>query len=130
MSWPKRFQSDKERQQDRRVRNVMRGLTTNGKQRQRHPNFVNRMETPRVLAIQIEQRRKYHNAQALENYHRVAKAAHANGMTRHWRKSKRGRGWGKPVRKLFELQWKAFRCEADTQLQNKSVLSDGGFIES
>ena len=84
------------------MRNVMLGLTSNGQPRRRKPNFVNWREKPRDLAMQLNQRRRYHKSRWLANYRRRAAANRAAGLTAHGLK---------PKRRILDLAWKALRSD-------------------
>jgi hypothetical protein len=97
----KRFNSDRERQTARRVRNQMRGLNTQGKPYQRHPNFINRAETWDVYIAEMKRAARRHAlARKLARYHRIAAANQAKGL----------RVDGKPFRRHPNFHsWKNFR---------------------
>lgn len=86
---PKIYANDAERQMERRVRNVLKGLTTQGKPRRRRPNFPNR-----------ELAREHRLKRILARYHRLAGENKAKGL----------RVDGKPFRRHQNFHaWKNFR---------------------
>lgn len=90
----KRFDTDAERQTERRVRNVLKGLTTQGKPRQRRPNFPNR-----------ELAREHRLKRNLARYRRLARENKAKGL----------RVDGKPFRRHVQFHaWKNFRAALPT----------------
>ena len=96
------YATDADRQTARRVRNYARGLNSQGKPYQRHPNFLNRAESYRAaVGVQLSKRRARKLATNLESYARRAQANRAAGL----------RVDGRPFRRHPLLQqWKQLRA--------------------
>ena len=99
----KRFNNDAERQTERRVNFRMRGLNTQGRPYQRHPNFVNQSESPSVKAIQKAARRKHILKVGLDRYHRIAAENRAKGLTTRGKPRKHQKPLKAEYRQLREL---------------------------
>ena len=98
----KRFHSDAERQTERRVRYQMQGLTTQGKPRRRHANFVNHADVAEYRATQMREAREHKLAMKLAHYRRLAAQNKAKGL----------RVDGLPFRrqKTLAQAWREFRA--------------------
>lgn len=115
----RRFKNDAERQTERRVRYTMRGLTTQGKPRKRHPNFVNRRESGGQVRKALAAAHRRHLETSLRRYHRIAAENRARGL----------RVDGKPFRRAgaaakMAREWEAFRSQIVMPVSANWEISD------
>lgn len=74
------YANDADRQTARRVRHYQRGLNSQGKPYQRHPNFVNHGESPSNQAMQRQQSAEHKRAADLARYHEQAAGFRKRGL--------------------------------------------------